>query len=70
MSFKDDVNNKMDKLKHGAKEKIGKMKEDYGDKADNPRVEAEGREEKQEAKIQQVGDDAKDAVNDVRDKFK
>lgn len=53
-----------------AKEAAGKAKEFLGDKTDNRKLEEEGREERQEANLQQAGEHVKDAAHDVGDTFK
>lgn len=70
MSAKDKFENGVDKLKHNLKEAIGKSKEFIGEKTDNPSLETEGREEKQEANLQQAGDHVEDSVENVKDVFR
>ncbi|MET0975994.1 MAG: CsbD family protein [Leifsonia sp.] len=49
-----------DKIKHGAEEAAGKVKEGVGKATDNERLEAEGKADQTKANVKQVGDDVKD----------
>lgn len=70
MSAKDKFENGVDKLKHNLKEAVGKTKEFIGEKTNNKSLETEGREQKQEANLQQAGDHVKDGIEDAKDVFK
>jgi uncharacterized protein YjbJ (UPF0337 family) len=59
----------VDKAKNKAEELIGKGKEETGDATDNPRLEAEGRADQNEAQVKQAGEHVKDAANDVKRAF-
>ena len=59
------MNNK-DKVQHKAEELAGKAKEKVGEKADDRKLEGEGRREKRKADLKQAGDKAKDAVGKHR----
>ncbi|RXR25661.1 CsbD family protein [Oerskovia turbata] len=50
-----------DKIKHGAEEAKGKVKEGAGKATGNERLEAEGHADQAKANVKQAGDDVKDA---------
>ncbi|MFF3063893.1 CsbD family protein [Oerskovia sp. NPDC057915] len=50
-----------DKIKHGAEEAEGKIKEGAGKLTGNERLEAEGHADQAKANVKQAGDDVKDA---------
>lgn len=54
-----------DRIKHGAEEATGKVKEAAGKATDNEDLEARGRAEQTGAKVKQAGDDAKDAAKEA-----
>ncbi|MCF4122348.1 CsbD family protein [Antribacter sp. KLBMP9083] len=54
-----------DKIKHEAEEAKGRLKETVGDATDNPKLQAEGRGETLAAQAKQVGDEVKDAAQEV-----
>ena len=57
-----------DKIRHGAEELKGKVKETLGDATDNERLEAEGKAEESKADLKQAGEHLKDARKDVTDR--
>jgi uncharacterized protein YjbJ (UPF0337 family) len=59
-----------DKAEHKLEEVKGAVKERYGDATDNESLQAEGRAEREAAKVKQAGDDLKDAGHHVKDAFK
>lgn len=59
-----------DKIKNSTKEFLGKAKEFAGDATDNRKLETEGREDQQEAKLQQAGEHVKDGLKDAGETFK
>ena len=50
-----------DRIKHGAEEAGGKVKEATGKLTGNEELEARGRAEQAKANVKQAGDDARDA---------
>jgi uncharacterized protein YjbJ (UPF0337 family) len=54
-----------DKIKHGAEEAVGKVKEATGKLTGNESLEARGKAEQAEANVKQAGDHTKDAAKDV-----
>ena len=53
-----------DKLGHKAEELKGKAKQEYGERTDQPGMEAEGRTEQASGSLKQAGDKVKDAFKD------
>jgi len=56
-----------DRVEGPLKEAGGKIKEEWGDKTDNPETEAEGQVDQGEGKLQNEWGEAKDKVRDVVD---
>jgi uncharacterized protein YjbJ (UPF0337 family) len=56
-----------DRIEGGAKEGMGKVKEEWGDLTDDPGTEAEGKAEKIEGDVQENWGEAKDKVRDALD---
>jgi uncharacterized protein YjbJ (UPF0337 family) len=54
-----------DRIKHGAEEGKGKVKEAAGKATDDKSMEAEGRGNQAAANVKQAGDQAGDAAKDV-----
>jgi uncharacterized protein YjbJ (UPF0337 family) len=54
-----------DKIKHGAEEAKGKVKEAAGKATDDKSMEAEGKGDQTAANVKQAGDKAGDAAKDV-----
>ncbi len=54
-----------DRIKHGAEEAIGKVKEGTGKLTGDEELEAKGQAEQAKANVKQAGDEAKDAARDV-----
>lgn len=59
-----------DKFQHKAEEVVGQAKEAVGDVTDDQDLQAEGAVDQVKAKAKQVGDDLKDAAEDVKDILK
>ncbi|MDO5494836.1 MAG: CsbD family protein [bacterium] len=59
-----------DDIKHGAEKAFGKAKEGFGDLTDNERLEAEGKADQLEADAKNAGADLRDGVDDVVDDAK
>ncbi len=49
-----------DKIKNAAEEAAGKAKSVFGDKTDNPDLQAEGETQQSEANLKQAGENVKD----------
>ena len=54
-----------DDIKNSAKDATGKVKESVGDLTNNQSLENQGKVDQATAKVQQVGDDLKDAGRDA-----
>ncbi|MDI1466092.1 CsbD family protein [Catellatospora sp. KI3] len=52
----------MDEAKHEGQELLGKAKEKLGDLTDNHSLQAEGLADQAKAKVNQAGDDVRDAL--------
>jgi len=59
-----------DKIKHGAEEAKGKVKEGVGNATNNDDLAAEGKADQTSAEVKQAGDKVGDAAGDVKDAFK
>lgn len=57
-----------DKMKHGAEDLGGKIKEGVGDLTDNERLEREGEMDQAKASMKQAGDHINDAFDDITGK--
>ncbi|WP_066462900.1 CsbD family protein [Sanguibacter suarezii] len=53
-----------DKIKHGAEDAKGKLKETSGKATGNDKMEAEGKVDQTKADVKQAGDDVKDAFKE------
>lgn len=58
-----------DKVNMEAKEAVGRFKEFLGNKTGDSDLEKEGREDRQEVKMQKAGEHAKEAGKNVADTF-
>jgi uncharacterized protein YjbJ (UPF0337 family) len=59
-----------DKLKGKGNEVKGKVKQEYGEKTDDPDMAAEGKGDEMKGKAQQIKGKAKDKIEDVKDKVR
>lgn len=54
-----------DRIKHGAEEAVGKVKEATGKLTGNEELEARGQADQAKANVKQAGDDVKDTARDT-----
>ena len=58
----------MDKAKDAAQKLMGEGKEAVGEHTNNPDMAAEGQKDQAAGDLKQAGDNAKDAVNDLKNR--